>query len=403
MKGKGRIAAVAIVVVGVAAVGGFLAADSGHSDRSHGGATPATTATASSPSHQTSPGPRGVFDVEHYGADPSGRTDSTLAIRATIAAAGAAGGWQTVYFPPGTYLLDHNDGAYQDFLLQNVKVNILGAGASTTKLIEKVGTYAYPNLKRGKTVFVFSHMRGFFVRGLTIDSQTFNAGDTIDDYGDDSTLEDLTLLGANNGSGRAVDAANVFDLRVIAVCNAKPSSKLYNVYHSGNVVRNIVLEGRGTGGNDDLDFACERDGTISNVVDTGWGTALYIDQNVTVSDYTFRPQGSRPAYRGFYITDSHQITITNFTTYGEGGIISSPSSPSSDITIKGEHMESPGFSLVIGDANNVTVEDSVLDVVVISPKNAANGVSFRNSSFQSFSCRARDGAVITGLVGATCG
>jgi len=46
-----------------------------------------------------------TFNVQSFGAIPNGQTDDTSAIRAAISAAAAAGGG-TVYFPPGTYMVD---------------------------------------------------------------------------------------------------------------------------------------------------------------------------------------------------------------------------------------------------------------------------------------------------------
>jgi hypothetical protein len=358
--------------------------------------------TPSTPAVGVTPAPAGSFVVTAYGADPTGRTDSSLAIRGAIEAASSKGGWQTVYFPAGTYLLNRNDGKYQDFVLAHVTVNILGAGRDSTKIVEKVGTYAYPNLKRGKTVFVFSHMRGFYISGLTIDAQTYNAGDTVDDYGDNSTVEHLTLLGAKNGSGGTVDRNNVFDLRVLAVCGAKPSGPLYGVYHSGNVVNDIILNGKGIGANDDLDFSCERNGRISNIVDTGWGTAIYLDSNVAITNYTFRPGGTRTAFRGFFITDSHDITINSFTTYGEGGIINSASYPSSNITIDGEHMMSANGALTINDATDVTIKNSVLGSVVVAPRHATDGLTVENTTYRALACKPHPGARVVALTGARC-
>ena len=338
--------------------------------------------------------------VTSYGADPSGARDSTLAIRQAIGAAEAKGGWQTVYFPPGTYLLDDHDGAAADFDLQGATVNILGAGHTYVKLVEKVGTDAYPALKRGKNVFVFSKMNDFYIDGLTIDSQTYNVGDTIDDYGNSSTIQDIAALGARHGSGAAVDSANVFDLRVLAVCNANPSNALYDVYHSGNVVNDVILSGRGGGGNDDLDISCQHDDTISNIVDTGWGMALYIDQGVTVHNYSFTPAGTNPDFRGWFITASSDITIDGFTTTGEGGRISSPAHPSSAITIEDEHMETPGYSMVIGDSNGVVIRNSSLQQLVVAPTEKVQGLTVLNTSVASVSCKAH--ALISDLSGVSC-
>jgi hypothetical protein len=415
-----RRAAVIVVAAGVlvaaAAVAIALQSSSPHNAIRNMSPPPVPDAGRQKPPQANRSGftaaPKGSFSVSAYGADPTGSHDSTAAIQRAIDAAVAKGGWQTVYFPTGTYLLNDDNGAYQDFLLKGDTINILGAGQTYAKIVEKVGTYAYPNLKRGKTVFVFSHMKGFYVSGLTIDAQTYNAGDTIDDYGDDSTVEHLTLLGARSGSGGTKDFDNVFDLRVLAVCNANPGNRLYGVYNYGNIVTDIVLNGRGIGANDDLDFSCEHDGTISDIVDTGWGTALYIDQDVTVANYVFRPGGTSTALRGYFITDSQNVTIDNFTSYGEGGIIKTCAEsnrnntcldhPSTNIVIDREHMESPGFNLVVADATDVTIENSVLDDLNITPERSTDGLTVEGTKYQSINCRPSPGAVIENMTGARC-
>jgi hypothetical protein len=347
------------------------------------------------------PAPAGSVVVTSFGADPTGTRDSAVAIRNAITTAGARGGWQTVYFPPGTYLLDDNDHATHDFLLKHVTVNILGAGASHTKLVEKVGTVAYPSLKRGKSVFEFSKMNNFYIDGLTIDSQTWNAGDTIDDLGNYSTVQDITALGARNGSGKPVDSTNVFDLRVVADCNPNPSNRRYGVYHEGNVINHIVLDGRGIGGNADLDVSCQHGDTVSNIVDKGWGMAIYIDQNVKVNNFSFTPGGPNTVFRGWFVTDSSNVTINGFTTKGEGGRISSPGYPSSGISITNEHMEAPGYTLMIGDAKDVTITGSVIDRLVVAPTNVLDGLSVRGSTVGAVTCRAKT-AKLSALDGVRC-
>jgi hypothetical protein len=205
-----------------------------------------------------------VFNVVTYGADGSGVRDSTLGIRSAIAAAEATPGISTVYFPAGTYLLNDNDGAKVDFkIIGPNTVDVLGAGRLRTKIIEEVGTVAYPGISNPKAVFVFEQTTGNVFSGLTVDAQTYNAGDPVQDYGNDTTIEHATLLGAHN--------ANAFALRVTAVCNQQPGSPQYGVHHSGNVVHDIILSGEGTGGNADLDFSCQWNGRVSNITDTGWG------------------------------------------------------------------------------------------------------------------------------------
>lgn len=76
-----------------------------------------------------------TFNVQGFGAIGDGFTDDAPAIRATIAAAIAAGGG-TIVFPPGTYLLDSFDpaggaGAKSHFNLSNCNgLKFSGAGAT---------------------------------------------------------------------------------------------------------------------------------------------------------------------------------------------------------------------------------------------------------------------------------
>ncbi len=364
--------------------------------------SPSSTIQVSTGSGGVQPPPPGSYDVTKYGADPTGQSDSAVAIRKAIAAAQAAGAGNTVYFPAGTYLLNDNGSGTSynfgqaDFDIQNTPVNILGAGRNTTKLVEKVGTVTYPN-QHGTTVFVFSKVNGFTFSGLTVDSQTYNAGDPLDDFGSNTTIEHSAFLGGTNTPPNK----NVFDLRVIKVCNANPGHNNYGVYGTGNVINDVILNGRGHGGNDDLDFSCEQNGTISNITDTGWGTALYIDNNVTITNYNFTPSTYQSSPPGWYVTASSNITINNFTTSGHGGIINSPNHPSSNITIDGEIMTKPGFNMVIGDANNTVITNSNLSGLQINPQTATNGVSVSASNITQVSCKS--GVQITNLVGLKCG
>ena len=249
---------------------------------------------------------------------------------------------------------------------------------------------------------MFSQTDGFYLEGLTIDSQTYNAGDTIDDHGSDSTVQDVIALGARHGSGTPVDPANVFDVRVSADCNPSPSSPLYGVYHSGNVVNDVVVDGQGIGGNNDLDISCQRNDLISNVVDTGHGLGLYIDQDVTVDNDSFTPGGPNPGFRGWDITASSNITIDGFTTTGEGGRINSPSYPSSDITIENELMETPGQSIVIGDSRGVSIDDSTLQHMVIDPTDTLQGLTVESTPVATVSCDALARASTGSIIGITC-
>ncbi len=392
-----------VVVAGLIGVVFHLAGGS-----KHGVSSPPSTVTsvAGAPSPPaagvqiTSP-PTGSFNVLSYGADRTGQKDSTEAIRNAIAAAASSGHWAIVYFPAGSYLLDDDDGRQTDFDLDGERVDILGAGPSVTKIVEKVGTVSYPDLQRGKTVFVFSDISRFYFSGLTVDAQTYNAGDTLDDYGNDSVIENAAFMGGQNGSGRPVDATNVFDLRVLAVCSLNRANPHYGVFRSGNTVRDVVLSGRGTGGNDDLDFSCQHHGTISKIVDTGWGTALYYDQDVTVSNYRFTPGQQSQHLPGWYITGSQNVTISGFTTSGSGGIISNPQQRTTGTVITDETMTDPGYTLSIGDADDTTITDSHLDQIVLDPSVGLHGLTVSNSLVGSVVSEPKGTATVSGVTGVT--
>jgi hypothetical protein len=338
------------------------------------------------------PSPVGlVFNVVTYGADGSGVLDSTVGIRSAIAAAEATAGISTVYFPAGTYLLNDNDGAAVDFKITGPNtVDVLGAGRLRTKIVEKVGTVAYPGISNPKTVFVFEQTTGNVFSGLTVDTQTYNAGDPVHDYGNDTTIEHATFLGANN--------ANAFALRVTAVCNRQDG-----VHRSGNLVHDITLSGEGIGGNADLDFSCQWNGRVSNITDTGWGMAIYIDQHVTVDNYAFTPGTYEKSAPGWYVTDSNYISLNNFVTSGLGGIIKNPTDVSSHITINHEQMTNPNEWLTVGDAAAVTIANSSIAGLLIAPAVSMNGLTVTDSSIGSVTCKPQPGASITGLVGVSCG
>jgi hypothetical protein len=409
----------------------------------HSSSTPRSTPTStpSAPPNSSVPSPANAFNVVTYGADPSGRADSTLAIRRAVAAALTKGGNQTVYFPAGTYLLNDGSGAItEDGVKVDVPINgangsvinILGAGENVTKVIDEVGVTnpAYPGLRRGDTAFVFKKMNGFYFSGLTVDAATYTSGDTLDVYGSDSTIENSDFLGANETNPHLDE--NTFDIRVLSPkpnsCNLNSSAPGYtgDTYATGNTVKNVSVSGEGFGYNDDLDFSCQHNGTLSNIVDTGWGTAIYIDENVTVNGYIFRPGPRKRTYPGYVITDSRDITINDFTTSGNGGVISVDrlltnhkiylNYPSSDIVINGERMTTPGFVLQINDASDVAINNSTLTGMALTPLTSISDVTLTNSSAGPVTCSPRAGSVrnalfsdsgtpaapITGLHGISC-
>jgi hypothetical protein len=126
------------------------------------------------------------------------------------------------------------------------------------------------------------------------------------------------------------------------------------------------------------------------------------------------------------ITDSRDITINDFTTSGNGGVISVDrlltnhkiylNYPSSDIVINGERMTTPGFVLQINDASDVAINNSTLTGMALTPLTSISDLTLTNSSAGPVTCSPRAGSVrnalfsdsgtpaapITGLHGISC-
>ena len=75
-----------------------------------------------------------IFAVHDYGADASGKTDSTAAIQAALDAAAAAGGG-VVWLGEGTYKVGVPKGAPQALLIAHPKIVLRGAGTNKAFII----------------------------------------------------------------------------------------------------------------------------------------------------------------------------------------------------------------------------------------------------------------------------
>ncbi len=373
------------------------------------------------------------FNVVLYGADPSGKKDSSIAIQNAINAAGATelktGVRQIVYFPKGIYILDNtnnlkiNGVATPDLIINYPNISIEGAGQNSTKIIEEIGNAKtvngkpgqYPELKRGRNIFVFTKKANYgFFSGLTVDSRTYNAGTGLVDNANHTTIQNATFLGANNGNGGAGTSINpaidnVYNVQLATVCNPNPLKSNYvgKVFRGDNTVNNLTLIGGGAGGNDDLDLSCQVNDKVSNITDTGWGIGIYLDKNMTITNVNYTPSINKLPHFGWYITDGQNITINNFTTSGPGGRISSPNHPSDNITINNERMTAAkGFSLDIVDGSNITINNSKLDKLYLAPSSKGsagiNGLKVNHTTILSTTCNKSSGLSISGLSGVSC-
>jgi Pectate lyase superfamily protein len=350
-------------------------------------------------------------NVVNYGADPTGKQDSTLAIRAAISDCEASAGPNTVYLPAGTFVLNHNDGLGYDFELNGpYKVIFAGAGRDATNIVEEVGLKLYPTLQnkcgdgsqmctRGKGVFDLRKVDGTVIRDLTVDAQTWVAGNALYSHINNARILNDRFLGAPSTPTYNPDT---FDIRLLGFyCQNDLSKRL-----SGNVVQNVILNGMGTKGNADLDFSCQRNGKLSGITDTGWGVALYMDSYVTLTNLDFTPGANQQNPTGFNVTGpSDHITINGMHTKGGGGILQAGRTGGivTDTTITNEVMSDLTHSITIEDASSTSISGSTMGPLHIQPQVVGtSGVTMTNSSVVKVACNPAPGTSITNLVGLSC-
>jgi hypothetical protein len=291
-----------------------------------------------------------VFSVAGYGAVNNGTGDNTAAFGSAIAAAQAAGGG-IVSVPAGTYMFVSGSPASIQ-IDGTVPITFAGAGRSTTKLVEFTKRRDLLSIKCDGTI----------IENLAFDTRTYSGGHGLGD-------------GANNTSVQGIQVTSgteTFGILYAGPAGAKPGNGLYS---TGNVINDVILSDEFK--SDGFSFAFQKNGSVSNVVHTGSRISIYADSFVTVSNYQYTP-GSFGATAGWVIsTPSNNITITNFVSSGEGGIINNAPTAARvnvTITINGERMTGPTTNrLLIGDVKGLLVENSALDGIVISPSQIAQG------------------------------
>jgi hypothetical protein len=314
------------------------------------------------------------FNVLRYGANPNGVADNSAAFQAAIAAAQHTAGGGTVYVPPGTY-------AFTQLLNGNPSVNIPapasnptpppvtleGAGSTASVLVEHVGAQPLLAVEAG----------GSTVEGLTLNARTYGGGVDVTLQGANANNETITqdnIIGAHKigkiGSGSKAPFALFFAGPPTATENAP-------VYNTNNTVSNTTIEDGVN--NDGFSFSFQQNGTISNITHFGSRLALFVDDTVTVTGYNYTPNPEcQMSVNGFYISgNSKNITIDNFTTAGNGGVIDGPvaTQPVSNVTIDHEQFTSPsGFHMDVGDVTGLTIENSNFNSnneLLLNPNHAA--------------------------------
>lgn len=297
-----------------------------------------TISQTQGPATASSSGQR--FDVTAYGARGDNQTDNTQAFGKAIAAAQTAGG-ATVYVPAGQYIFSTRKTARPASISieGSAPITLMGAGRDSTSLIEAEG---------GKGLLGV-HVDGSIVEGLTLDTQTFRGGSAIFVQANHTELRHARVLG---GPGH-------FAIYYAGPKGAKPLTPQYN---TGNAVLDLDLNELDC--NDGFSWSFQADSTITDVTHTGSRLALYVDTTTTVSNYRYTPGSQQCGARnGFWLTPpAEKITISNFTSSGEGGRIGLISAAGAgkvgkDVTISGEVMTGTGYTLTIGDVANLVLQN----------------------------------------------
>ncbi len=311
-----------------------------------------------------------IFDVTAYGAHGDDTGDNASNFQSAIAAAQAGGAGSIVWVPAGTYTFATATPASIQ-IGGSVPIVFAGAGRDSTTLVET---------STGRNDLLSVRSDHATVQDLTLDTQTFDAGHGLGVGGNYTLVQRIRVL----------SGTNTFGIYYPGPPSAHPGNGLHS---EGNVVNDVILNDWFTG--DGWSFSFQDNASISNVQHTGSRITLYADTNTTVTNYNYTP-GTHGATAGFVMsTPCDNLTITNFTTSGEGGQIkTAPDNArvNQDITIDNEQMTGgPTFRLLIGDVQNLLVENSSLDGITISPKIIAQG-TVQNSTYTSVLHRPQSGA-----------
>ncbi|MHB8453686.1 MAG: glycosyl hydrolase family 28-related protein [Acidiferrobacterales bacterium] len=331
--------------------------------------------------------PAPIINVVQNGADPTGQTDDTAVITQSIAQAQANGGG-TVYFPPGTYLVGASatSGSSSLSISSGPSITLAGAGMTRSTLVETDSAEDLLDM----------HVDGMVVEDLGFNTALYGAGHCVGAIANNITLERVNL----------VDGSRAFSVYLAGPAGASASNLIYN---TGNQILDSTITD--SINDDSLSFSYQQNGAIRNIIHTGSRLALFMDQNVTVNDYQYAPDssGSQSAsvQNGFYITPpTSGVTIRNFVSSGQGGVIGPNSAGriSSNITIIGETLLNPGYSLYIGDANGVTIENgslvgngSGIGRLAFVPDIAASNVAIDNMTLQAVTFDPQASASVTSV------
>jgi Pectate lyase superfamily protein/PKD domain len=306
-----------------------------------------------------------VYNVNDYGAYPDG-TDATPGFRRAITAAqdNPAGG--TVMIPAGMYYFTSRVAG--EF---SASIEVHRAGRPIIVSGPTVPSGQPPLVTLVQQVpdqtLISVHTDGTTVQYLTLDCQSYQGGIC---FGVGSVVVGGTLVGGNDTTlqyctALGSSAAKAFTLsyrRPPTATEAKPVYGVGNRIISCNVNDEIADDG--------ISFSFQQNGLIQDIKHFGSRLSLFMCSNVTVEDYEYTPnpycndQDSPEGVvtNGYWITPpSDNITITNFTTSGEGGVISGPIQArlAENITINNQQMTntdpSKGYQLGVGNVDGLTI------------------------------------------------
>lgn len=342
------------------------------------------------------------YNVVTFGADPTGKRDSTLAIRAAILAAQKKPGSE-VYFPNGRYILNRPSQKLFDFVIRE-PIRVVGAGAANTTIINEVGQKT-PGVHLSTDMFAVEVApgtqtgggSGTVITGLTLDSATYDAGTDIMDFANHTTISNLRVLAARSTNTYNY---NSFGIRVIAICNPGDVSRIYRV---DNVVENVTIIGQGTEGTTELDLSCQVNAVANNITIFGNGLDIFYCHNDLVenANLTGGSSGSTNYYT-WVITGSYNITLADVATNGIGGVIAPDIQiVSHGITVTNEEMKNKNALLYIGDSRDVSIMNSALGGIALEPKFGLSGFTVKNTSFNRVLCKANVSKV--DMSGLSCG
>lgn len=347
--------------------------------------------------------PRRVVNVVAEGADPSGSHDATAAIARALTLAQSHPGGE-VYFPAGRYILDDPSRRQVDFLI-NRPIHIVGAGPGRTVIVNELGAL---NSAAPVSTTIFEIVTdpnthsgggdGTTISGMTLDSASYDAGTSIMDFANHTTLSDLVVRAPRSTNSFN---PNAFGIRVIAVCNPSDRSTVSRI---GNVVVDVVITGNGAQGQTELDLSCQQRSTVDDVTIDGNGVDVFYCSHDTLENLTLTGSPTAPGHSQSYtwvVTGSYDITISDVHTVGSGGVIAPDvTDVTRGLRVIDETMNGVGAYLSVGDSERTVIKDSHLQGIRLVPTRSIVGFDLIKSSDTGVRCS--NGKVIKDLVGLRC-